>query len=142
MLVIRLRRIGHKGDPHYRIVVAEHTAAVQGKFLAEIGHHHPKSKETVIQNDQFLAWLERGAQPSNTVAKLAEKSGIAHERIVVKQFHSQPKKKATIKSAASTEKTKETASAPDDTEAKKNEQPESAVETDSPSEQEETEATT
>jgi small subunit ribosomal protein S16 len=105
MLVIRLRRIGRRGDPHYRIVVAEHTAPVQGKFIAEIGHFHPKSKEIVIQDDQFLAWMEQGAQPSNTVARLAEKSGLAHERIVIKQFQGKPKKKAsTANSPAKEEK--------------------------------------
>ena len=106
MLVIRLRRIGRKGDPHYRIVVAEHTAPVQGKFIAEVGHYHPKSKDLALDKDRFLAWLEQGAKPSNTVAKLAEKSGLAHEHIVVKEFHAKPKKKAT-ESAESTKKAQE-----------------------------------
>jgi small subunit ribosomal protein S16 len=111
MLVIRLRRIGRKSDPHYRIVVAEHTAPVQGKFIAEIGHYHPKSKELVIEHDHFLGWLERGAKPSNTVAKLAEKSGLAHQHIVVKQYHTKPKKKAaeakTAQAEASPKKTQD-----------------------------------
>jgi small subunit ribosomal protein S16 len=104
MLVIRLRRIGRKSDPHYRIVVAEHTAPIQGKFLTEVGHYHPKSKELVIAHDHFLGWLERGAKPSNTVAKLAEKSGLAHEHIVIKQFHTKPKKKAAKSQAEAAEK--------------------------------------
>jgi small subunit ribosomal protein S16 len=94
MLVIRLRRIGRVHDPHYRIVVAEHTAPVQGKFLAEVGHYHPKNKALTIKHDEFLAWLEQGAKPSNTVAKLAERDGLAHAQINVIQYHGKPKKKS------------------------------------------------
>lgn len=103
MLVIRLRRVGRTHDPHYRIVVTEHTAPVQGKFLAEIGHYHPKSKETVIKRDQLLDWVSKGAKPSNTVAKLCERQGITHNNIVVKQYNGQPKKKAQEAAAAKAE---------------------------------------
>ncbi len=104
MLVIRLRRIGRKHDPHYRIVVAEHTAPVQGKFIAEIGHFHPKSKETVIRQEELTSWLNKGAKPSNSVAKLCERTGISHKLIAVKQYHGQPKKKAQEVVQAKTEK--------------------------------------
>ena len=103
MLVIRLRRIGRKHDPHYRIVVAEHTWPVQGKFLAEVGHYHPKSKEIGLKQDQFLGWIEQGAKPSNTVSRLAEKSGVSHEHITVKEFTGKPKKKAQERSATQAE---------------------------------------
>lgn len=85
MLVIRLRRIGRKHDPRYRLVVAEHTAPVQGKFLAEIGHYNPKSKQAVIDEKAMLEWIGKGAKPSNTVAKLATKLEISHKHIVVTQ---------------------------------------------------------
>ncbi len=106
MLVIRLRRIGRKHDPHYRVVVTEHTAPVQGKFIAEIGHHHPKSKETVIDQALFMEWLGKGAKPSNTVAKLAERQGMKHKQIVVKQYQGKPKKKAQEAAAQTEEKAK------------------------------------
>lgn len=94
MLVIRLRRIGRKKDPHYRIVVAEHTAPVQGKFVAEIGHYHPKSKETVIKPDLLTEWVNKGATPSNTVAKLLVRQGVANDRVTVTEKTKQPKAKA------------------------------------------------
>lgn len=100
MLVIRLRRIGRTHDPHYRIVVAEHTAPVQGKFLTEVGHYHPKSKELVVQKEAFLDWLSKGAKPSNTVAKLAKRAEMEHKQIQVKEYHAQPKKKAQEAAAA------------------------------------------
>ena len=92
MLVIRLRRIGRKHDPHYRLVVTEHTAPVQGKFLTEVGHYHPKSKQLVIVKEAFLSWLDKGAKPSNTVSKLAKRQGIDHKLVVVKERHGKPKK--------------------------------------------------
>lgn len=94
MLVIRLRRIGRKHDPHYRIVVTEHTAPIQGKFLTEIGHYHPKSKELVIDKAKMTDWMNKGAKPSNTVARLAQKAKIDHKQVVVKQLTGSPKKKA------------------------------------------------
>jgi small subunit ribosomal protein S16 len=104
MLIMRLRRIGRKSDPHYRVVVAEHTSPVQGKFLAEVGHYHPKSKELVLNQDLILAWMEKGAQVSNTVARLCDKAGIGHERIVAKQYQGQPKKKAVAAAKAKEDK--------------------------------------
>lgn len=94
MLVIRLRRVGRHKDPHYRIVVTEHTAPIQGKFLTEIGHYHPKSKELVIDEAKMTDWMNKGAKPSNTVARLAQKAKISHKQVVVKQLTGSPKKKA------------------------------------------------
>ena len=94
MLVIRLRRIGRKKDPHYRLVVTEHTSPVQGKFIAEVGHFHPKSKELKIHKDKLIEWLDKGAMPSNTVSKLCVRDGITHKLVTVTQEHSKPKKKA------------------------------------------------
>lgn len=91
MLVIRLRRIGRKHDPHYRLVVTEHTAPVQGKFLAEVGHYHPKSKELSIDTELFMSWIGKGAKPSNTVSKLALKAGLTHKHIAVVERHAKPK---------------------------------------------------
>jgi small subunit ribosomal protein S16 len=104
MLVIRLRRIGRKHDPHYRLVVTEHTAPVQGKFLAEVGHYHPKSKELEISNESFMSWIEKGAKPSNTVSKLALKAGLTHKHIAVVERHAKPKNapEATVTPEATT----------------------------------------
>lgn len=106
MLVIRLRRIGRKKDPHYRIVVTEHTAPVQGSFIAEIGHYHPKSKELVIKESEMKSWLDKGAKPSNTVARLAQRQKLEHKQIVVEQDTKQPKEKAQQRAKDKAEKAK------------------------------------
>lgn len=112
MLVIRLRRIGRKKDPHYRIVVTEHTAPVQGSFIAEIGHYHPKSKELVIKEAEMKSWLDKGAKPSNTVARLAQRQKLEHKQIIVEQDTKQPKEKAQQRAKDKAEKAKAAAEAP------------------------------
>lgn len=79
---IRLRRTGAKKQPHYRVIVAESTSPRDGAFLETIGHYHPLTEPAtiVINEDKVRYWLERGAQPTETVVKLLKKSGAA-ERI-------------------------------------------------------------
>ncbi|NCO44172.1 30S ribosomal protein S16 [Candidatus Berkelbacteria bacterium] len=84
MLTIRLRRAGKKNYATYRIVVAQSTAPIQGKFMQRLGHYNPHTKEIVLDKDQLLAWIDKGAQPSNTVAKLMEREKITHKRISVR----------------------------------------------------------
>lgn len=100
MLRIRLRRTGQRHQPYYRIVVAEHTAPVKGKFIESLGHYNPRDKELVVKNEEATAWLNNGAQPSNTVAKLLLKSGLTHKLLVIHTFPERPAKKAQ---AAATE---------------------------------------
>lgn len=88
MLKIRLRRIGRTHEPFYRIVVTEKTSPVQGKFIAQIGHYNPKSKELTLKNEEAIDWMNKGAKPSNTVAKLMKKEKLTHKSIVV---HKTPK---------------------------------------------------
>lgn len=78
MLKIRLRRTGAKKIPSYRLVVADIRAPRDGAFIETIGHYNPlTSPETVVINEeQALSWLKKGAQPSETVAKLLTKTGI------------------------------------------------------------------
>jgi len=92
MLVIRLRRIGKKSQPTYRIVVAEHTAAVQGSFVADLGFYNPHVKQISIKKDEATDWMNKGAKPSNTVAKLLENEKIKHKSVVVTKFKKAPKK--------------------------------------------------
>lgn len=95
MLVVRLRRIGKKNKPSYRIVVAEHSVAVNGSFVSDLGYYNPYSKHFSINRDEVTDWLNKGAKPSNTVARLLEKEKIAHKSIVVIKFNKAPKKKKT-----------------------------------------------
>jgi small subunit ribosomal protein S16 len=77
MLRIRLRRVGKKKQPSYRIVVAESTAPRDGKFVEIIGIYNPRTEpETVnIKEARTLHWLEVGAQPSESVARIFRTHG-------------------------------------------------------------------
>lgn len=77
MLRIRLRRVGAKKQPSYRIVVAESTAPRDGKFVESIGFYNPRTEpETVkIDEERALHWLSVGAQPSDSVARIFRTHG-------------------------------------------------------------------
>ena len=93
MLKIRLTRTGKKNDPRYRMVVAEHTAPIKGKFVSIVGHYDPIHKEVHLKNDEIISWLNKGAKPSNTVSKILTKEKIKHPSILFVQSHKKPKKK-------------------------------------------------
>lgn len=78
MVKLRLRRMGGRKKPSYRIVAADSRAPRQGAFLEIIGHFNPLTdpETVVIDEDKALTWLKRGAQPTPTVARLLTKSGI------------------------------------------------------------------
>lgn len=75
---IRLRRMGAKKAPFYRLVVADSRTPRDGRFIEEIGYYDPTKKPTVINVDEerALYWLKTGAQPSETVKSLLNKAGI------------------------------------------------------------------
>lgn len=75
---IRLRRVGRKKHPTYRIVVAERTAARDGKFIDQLGQYEPKAEPAKVSIDQEKAreWLSKGATPSETVRSLFKKAGV------------------------------------------------------------------
>lgn len=93
MLRIRLRRAGKKNYAQYRIVVTDSRNPIQGKFISRLGHYNPHTKEVVIKSSELLEWLGKGAQPSNSVAKLLEKSKIKHPSIKVVRRPPQKAKK-------------------------------------------------
>jgi len=78
MVKIRLRREGAKGQPTYRIVVAEEGTARGGAFIDIIGHFNPRTNpETIVINEeQAIKWLRQGAQPTATTKRLLAKVGI------------------------------------------------------------------
>lgn len=78
MVKIRLRRVGAKNRPMYRVVVADVRAPRDGAFIEIIGHYNPLTDpETVaIDEERALKWLGNGAQPTETVARLLTKLGI------------------------------------------------------------------
>ena len=78
MVRIRLRRVGAKKQPSYRIVVADKDAPRDGRFIENIGNYNPRTEpETVeLDADRALYWLSVGAQPSEAVARLLKNKGV------------------------------------------------------------------
>ena len=75
---IRLRRVGAKKAPFYRVVVADIRSPRDGRFIEEIGYYNPMTEPADIKIDEEKAkkWLGNGAQPTNTVKTLFKKTGI------------------------------------------------------------------
>ena len=75
---IRLRRMGAKKAPFYRVIVADERSPRDGKFIDEIGYYNPLTNPAEIKIDAEKAnkWLENGAQPTETVKSLLKKNGI------------------------------------------------------------------
>src|SRR5205085_4091215 len=94
MVKIRLRRIGAKGRPFYRVVVAPSTAGRNGRFVETIGTYDPTVKPSHVQIDEGRAmhWLLNGAQPTETTAYLLNKTGI-----LPKYLDQRPEKKKDYK---------------------------------------------
>jgi small subunit ribosomal protein S16 len=78
MVKIRLRRLGNKGRPFYRVVVAKSSAGRNGAFVETIGTYDPVSqpKKLEIKEDRALYWLLNGAEPTETTAYLLKKVGV------------------------------------------------------------------
>jgi small subunit ribosomal protein S16 len=75
---IRLRRMGAKKAPFYRIVVADSRFPRDGRFIEEIGYYDPTKEPTVVKIDgeKAKAWIANGAQPTDTVRVLLKKNDI------------------------------------------------------------------
>ena len=75
---IRLRRIGAKKAPHYRIVVADSRYPRDGRFIEEIGFYNPMTNpaDVKIDSEKAKKWISNGAQPTDTVRDLLKKSGV------------------------------------------------------------------
>ncbi|HZJ85989.1 MAG TPA: 30S ribosomal protein S16 [Erysipelotrichaceae bacterium] len=80
---IRLRRMGSKKKPFYRIVVADSRSPRDGRFIEILGNYDPRNADNAIKinRESALAWLHEGAQPSDTVRNLLSNEGI------MKQYH-------------------------------------------------------
>lgn len=77
---IRLKRMGARKKPFYRIVVADSRFPRDGRFIEEIGYYNPTTKPSTFEVDRGKAelWLSRGARPSDTVRLIFEKAGVAN----------------------------------------------------------------
>ena len=78
MVKIRLRRMGAKKAPFYRVIVADARSPRDGRFIEEIGYYNPMTNpaEIKIDAEKATAWLNNGAQPTETVKSLLKKSEI------------------------------------------------------------------
>lgn len=75
---IRMRRMGSKRKPFYRIVVADSRMPRDGRFIEEVGYYNPLTNpdEVKLEEDKIFEWLEKGAQPSDIVRSLLSKAGL------------------------------------------------------------------
>jgi len=87
MVKIRLRRVGAKKQPHYRVVVQDSRAPRDGKFIEIIGNYNPRTEPPTMELDAERAvhWLSMGAQPSEAVRRMFDKLGILSQASLVKQ---------------------------------------------------------
>lgn len=77
MVKIRLKRMGMKKHPFYRIVVADERSPRDGRFIEEIGYYNPMKQpaDIKVDNEKATEWIKKGAQPTDTVRVLLKKSG-------------------------------------------------------------------
>ena len=78
MVRIRLRRIGLKGQPSYRIVAADKENARDGRFLEILGHYNPRTDPSTldVKEDRIYHWMKNGAQPTESVEQIFKSAGI------------------------------------------------------------------
>lgn len=75
---IRLKRMGSKKNPFYRVVVADSRSPRDGRFIEQLGYYSPLTEPATIKldDDKTLAWLQKGAQPSDTVRTILHSKGL------------------------------------------------------------------
>ena len=76
---VRLTRVGSKKNPIWRVVVSDQRSPRDGRFIETIGHYNPQTEPStiVLDEERIRAWLQRGAQPSDTVRKLLKTQNIS-----------------------------------------------------------------
>jgi small subunit ribosomal protein S16 len=73
---MRLRRMGAKKAPTYRVIIADSRSPRDGRFIEEIGYFNPRTDEVKIDAEKAKTWIKNGAQPTDTVRALLKKSSI------------------------------------------------------------------
>ncbi len=103
MLKIRLRRMGAKFQPHYRIVVADARAPRDGRFVSILGYYDPRTNPATIHldGDQVQAWVHKGAQPTDAVIGLLRQANLAPE-VIAAYNRKNPRKAYTPGQATAT----------------------------------------
>ena len=116
MLKIRLKRLGAKKAPSYRIIVINSTTKREGKPIQELGFYNPKTKEMKLNKESALAWISKGAQPTETAAYLIkncnEDGSLNYKKSEVVKLSKKAKAKQEAEAAAKAEAEKAAAEAP------------------------------
>ncbi|MCJ7515461.1 MAG: 30S ribosomal protein S16 [Dehalococcoidia bacterium] len=114
MVKIRLRRIGTRNKPIYRMVVADERSPRDGKFIEIIGHYNPLTEpETFdVDEEKALKWLKYGAQPTGTALRLLTKVGVIDKfrPVAEKKVRATKPKKAKTKAGTKAKSTTEESS--------------------------------
>jgi small subunit ribosomal protein S16 len=76
MLKLRLKRIGRKRQPSYRLVIMTNDTRRDGRPIEEVGYYNPITKQSKFESEKIIAWLEKGVKPTKTVNNLLKKSKI------------------------------------------------------------------
>ena len=79
MLKLRLKRVGRKGSPSYRLVVMENSARRDGRPVEEVGYYNPISKKSKFEVEKIQKWLGYGAKPTEVVSSLLKKAEIINK---------------------------------------------------------------
>ncbi|MGA2208517.1 MAG: 30S ribosomal protein S16 [Acidimicrobiales bacterium] len=121
---LRLMRVGKKKQPTYRIVAADSRSPRDGRFIEIVGTYAPRSdpSEITVKSDKALEWLSKGAQPTETVRKLLEISGVwgefqATRTVKPAKDRTRPARKRPAASAAPKKKAAAAKAAPSDPDA-------------------------
>lgn len=92
MLTLKLRRVGKKHQPAFRLIVIEKRSKLNGKYLENLGFYNPRKDKFDFNKDRILYWLKNGAQPTDTVHNLLISAGVitgkkiaVHKKTKVKQ---------------------------------------------------------
>lgn len=101
MVTLRLRRMGKKKQPTYRLVATDSRSPRDGRFIEILGHYNPRTEPPTVEfkEEKVLDWLSKGAQPSNTVKRLLTNNGTWKK-------HEDSKGKASTGDAAKNQDTK------------------------------------
>ena len=76
MLKLRLKRVGRKRSPSYRLVIMENTSRRDGRPVEEVGYYNPLSKDYKFDEEKIKKWLSYGVKPTETVSNLLKKADI------------------------------------------------------------------
>lgn len=110
MIRIRLKRMGRKKQPHYRVVVCKSDARREGAPIEELGYYDPRHKTLSLDKAKALDWIKKGASPSETVKGLINDCG-DNGAFTSEAIERRKSRKAEIKAAKKAKESKETSAA-------------------------------